>query len=226
MAMTSKPRLLTGPIHSGASRLAALSTCVGLEIAALSRHRWDHHQNQGGGESNGTQYNLLAEFSNSIAAVYQDLGSLAAAARRIPGIPIVIATHGKARFEKSGIRCLRTGPEEARALTFGCGVAVLPRTRAGGFPVKLLNYMEAGRAIVAREGVADGLVHGRSAWLLPPDAPPAELAAALRTLLSETERAAELGDGARATLERRHAWPELARRTLDFVATLNQGSPV
>lgn len=157
---------------------------------------------------------------------YQDLDLLAEAAERVPGIPIVIATHGTARFERSGIRCMRTGAEEARALTYGCGVAVLPRTRAGGFPVKLLNYMEAGRAIVAREGIADGLVHGRSAWLLPGDAPPAELAAAFRTLLAEPDQAAALGDAARATLEQRHAWPALARRTLDLIAKSSQGSSV
>ncbi len=48
---------------------------VGLEVAALSKHKWDHHRDQGGGESSGKQYNLFVEFAESIAAFYQDLGA-------------------------------------------------------------------------------------------------------------------------------------------------------
>ena len=107
--------------------------------------------------------------------------------------------------------------DHARALTFGAGAAILTRQRRGGFPIKLLNYMEAGRAIVARRGLAEGLVHGESALLVPPDAPPEELAAAIRALLSDPERAERMGRAARAQLERRHAWPALARETLSLV---------
>jgi len=49
---------------------------VGLEVAALSKHKWDHHSDQGGGNSDGRQYKLFVEFAGAIAALYQDLGTL------------------------------------------------------------------------------------------------------------------------------------------------------
>ncbi len=155
---------------------------------------------------------------------YQNLAALAEAARLAPGLRVVIATHAAARFESDAIHCLQMTPEEARALTHACRVAVAPRARAGGFPVKLLNYMEAGRAIVARESIADTLVHGRSAWLLPPDAQPGELAAALQSLSSDAGLATRLGAGARETLDSRHDWPRLARRTLELAASVRGGA--
>jgi glycosyltransferase involved in cell wall biosynthesis len=99
-------------------------------------------------------------------------------------------------------------------------VAVAPRGRRGGFPIKLLNYMEAGRAIVARQGLADSLVHGTSAWLLPGSAPVAELAFALRRLADDAALAARLGAGARDALARLHDPALLARRTLQLIEAL------
>jgi glycosyltransferase involved in cell wall biosynthesis len=151
---------------------------------------------------------------------YQDLEALEQAARRAPELRVLLATHGSERFASSTIRCLQTSPAEARALIHACRVAVSPRARAGGFPVKLLNYMEASRAIVAREGVADTLVHGRSAWLLRRDAPAGELAAALQHVSEDAALAARLGAGARAALEKHHDGSRLARRTLELVDSL------
>ncbi|MDX1811551.1 MAG: DUF1501 domain-containing protein [Gammaproteobacteria bacterium] len=47
---------------------------LGVEVIAVSSNGWDTHINQGGGESGGRQYNLHQEFSDGIAALYQDLG--------------------------------------------------------------------------------------------------------------------------------------------------------
>jgi glycosyltransferase involved in cell wall biosynthesis len=150
---------------------------------------------------------------------YQDLDDLGRAARQLPELPVVVATHATGGVAPPGLRVLRaTDAEEVRALTFAAAVAVAPRQRPGGFPIKLLNYMEAGRPIVARAAAAPGLEHGRSAWLLSADAGPSELASALRTLARDPERAAELGRAARAVLESRHAWRELAARTLAFAS--------
>jgi len=158
---------------------------------------------------------------------YQDLALLGAAARLLPGLPIVVATHGARVADDAALRCVRTPPGEARALTFACATAVLPRGREGGFPIKLLNYMEAGRAMVARSGLVDGLEHGVSAWLVPKDAGPPELASALELLTSDPERAAKLGRGARALLELRHGWAPLAKQTLEFCeeVILRAGDP-
>ena len=108
-----------------------------------------------------------------------------------------------------------------RSLSFAAGVLVLTRRRRGGFPVKLLNYMEAGRPIVAFEGVASGLENGRNAWLLPRGAGARDLAHALGALLADPARGDDLGRAGRRHLEEQHAWPALARNTLDFAAQLS-----
>ena len=151
---------------------------------------------------------------------YQHLGELARAARD-GGVRVAVATHDSIRNAPDGLLLARVqSREEVRALTAGAGVCVLPRRAPGGFPIKLLNYMDAGVAIVARANVADGLVHGRSAFLLTESAGPKALAAAIRTLLDDPAEAARLGRGGRAHLEAEHRWPELARRTLELAARI------
>jgi glycosyltransferase involved in cell wall biosynthesis len=149
---------------------------------------------------------------------YQDLDLLDHAAALVPDVPVVVATHDATG---AAFRCLRVievpDRETVRTLTFACAFAVLPRRRPGGFPIKLLNFMEAGRAVVAHRSVAEGLEHARSAWLLPDDADAGAWAAAIRRLREQPERAETLGRAARAHLEHHHAWPALARDTLDLV---------
>ncbi len=146
---------------------------------------------------------------------YQELPDLATAARRLAPLPVVVATQQPRGDAPSPLRVLRTaGFEEERALVFGAAVAVLPRRIPGGFPIKLLNYLEAGRAIVAHAAVADGLEHGREAWLLGSGASAADLADAIQMLAHDSARAARLGRSARTALETRYAWPPLAERTL------------
>jgi len=152
---------------------------------------------------------------------YQELADLAQAARRLTRLAVVVATHAERGVAPAPLRVLRLATAEAgRALAFGAAVAVLPRRIPGGFPIKLLNYMEAGRAIVAHARVADALEHDHSAWLLAPGATPADLADAIGALASDPARAARLGRGARAALETRFAWPPLARRTLTLCEAL------
>ncbi len=147
---------------------------------------------------------------------YQDLSVLAAAARSIDA-PVVAATHG-ARRAPAPLRTVRVADAaEVRLLTFGAGVTLLARSAAGGFPIKLLNYMEAARAIVARASVADPLEHDRSGWLLPDGAPDSAWAGAVNALLADPARAARLGSEARRTLEREHDPSGAARAVLALV---------
>jgi glycosyltransferase involved in cell wall biosynthesis len=149
---------------------------------------------------------------------YQDLDVLDAAAAREPVLPIVVATHDARGARFATLRVIEVGSiDEARLLVHGAALALLPRWSAGGFPIKLLHYMEAGRAIVARARLADTLVHGESAWLLAEDAGPDAFAAALRTLAADRALRARLGAGARRALAERHAWPPLAAATLELV---------
>jgi glycosyltransferase involved in cell wall biosynthesis len=158
---------------------------------------------------------------------YQELPDLAAAARRLAPLPVVVATQQPEGSAPAPLRLLRpAGALEERALVCGAAVAVLPRRIPGGFPIKLLNYMEAGRAIVAHAAVASALEHDREAWLLAPGAGPEELAGAIRALERDPARAARLGRGARAALAARFAWPALLERTLALCrATLTGGDP-
>jgi glycosyltransferase involved in cell wall biosynthesis len=150
---------------------------------------------------------------------YQDLAALAAAALEI-GVPVVVATHAPADAPAPLRTVHAAGADEVRLLTFGAAVTLLPRRAAGGFPIKLLNYMEAARPIVARASIADGLVHRRSAWIVADDAPPAAWVAAVRALLADPAGAARLGAEARRTLEREHDPAALARDVLALLASL------
>ena len=154
---------------------------------------------------------------------YQDLDLLAEAARRLPHVPCLVATHDPRRSAPPPLRTVRVSSAgETRALTYGCAVAILARRRPGGFPVKLLNYMEAARPIVAYARIAEGLEHGVSAELLSDGAGPAELAHAVERVLADPVRAAALGRAARARLDGQHAWPRIAEETLSLITALNE----
>ena len=152
---------------------------------------------------------------------YQGLDVLDAAAAALPDVPCVAVTHA---MGSGGFRALRpirvASAKDARALVFGASLAVVPRRVAGGFPLKVLDAMEAGLAIVGHAASLGGLRHDESAWCLPADAEPDQWAAAVATLHSDPHLRARLGRGARAVLERDHAWPRLADQTLQLVASL------
>jgi len=156
---------------------------------------------------------------------YQDLELLDAAAGlcSAEGISFVVATHD-ARDAAQRLRNLRvverpTFPE-IRALHYAAGALVLTRRRPGGFPIKLLNYMEAGRPIVAFGHIAPGLDDGVNACLLDESSGAEELADAIRSLWKRPERGEELGRAARAHLLSHHGWRGLAERTLAFATAL------
>lgn len=149
---------------------------------------------------------------------YQDLPDLDAAAGVLGGLPVVAATHDVRgpRLPHLELHAVDS-PEEARLLVYGARVAVVPRRHSGGFPIKLLQYMEAGRAIVAREEVADTLTHDESGWVVPAGSSPQALAAGLRRCAEDAALRARLGAGARKVLEHEHDWPAIARDTLALV---------
>ena len=149
---------------------------------------------------------------------YQDLDRLDAAAARLPDVPFVVATHDAGGASFAALRTIEVDDAaETRALLHACAAAVLPRRRPGGFPIKLLNYMEATRPIVALEGVGAGLAHGESAWLLPASAGPEAWAEAIAVLLENRAQSQRLGLGARTHLEAHHDWGRLAAETLAWI---------
>jgi glycosyltransferase involved in cell wall biosynthesis len=90
-------------------------------------------------------------------------------------------------------------------------VALNPRTRCDGIPLKLLNYMSAARPIVSFEGSAHGLEHEKTA-LVVPDGDTQAFAGAVVQLLEQPVMAARLGANARRTSRERHSWGSTAHR--------------
>jgi 1,2-diacylglycerol 3-alpha-glucosyltransferase len=89
-------------------------------------------------------------------------------------------------------------------------VAVLCRPASPGHPVKLLNYMAAGNAIVAFEGSAIGLHHMFNGYLAA-DHDWEELAQGILTLIKDRSLADRLGANASVSVEGVFDWSTLAR---------------
>ncbi|MDG2050722.1 MAG: glycosyltransferase family 4 protein [Myxococcota bacterium] len=160
---------------------------------------------------------------------YQELKVLAQAAERLSkgSPPVVVATHDSERAANASDALRRTlriiaVPEFSvmRALIHGARCLVLPRNRRGGFPIKLLNYMEAARPIVAMEGIAEGLRDGVSARLLSHPADPARLAEALSELNHDPELRKRLGGGARTQLVAEHSWESISLQWRSFLGSV------
>ncbi len=93
----------------------------------------------------------------------------------------------------------------------GAAMAVMPRTKCDGIPQKLLNYMAAGKAIVASTGSAKLIEHERTGLVVPND-DPAAFAHALLRLARSPELAQELGRNAREQVQKHYSWQMAAER--------------
>ena len=91
-------------------------------------------------------------------------------------------------------------------------VAVCPRPAMPGFPVKMLNYMAARKAIVTFRGSAKGLAHLQEAFVVE-DHDWAAMGEGIRELLTDRALASRLGANARAAVVARFDWSSLAQMT-------------
>jgi glycosyltransferase involved in cell wall biosynthesis len=133
----------------------------------------------------------------------------------VPAARLIIVTHADARAEAArltrrgagaGVEVVQAASyEEVRAHLVQADVAVSPRAERSGFPMKLLNYMAAGKAIVASAGSAKGLEDGVTARVVP-DGDAAGFAAAVTALLRDPAERARLGASARRAVESAPAW--------------------
>src|SRR5207237_7979458 len=151
---------------------------------------------------------------------YQNLGvrlrSFARVRARVPGARLVIATHAvrdvALAAPRDGVEIVRAASyDDVRARLDGADVAVCPRTERSGFPMKLLNYMAAGKPIVASAGSAKGLRDGVTARVVPDGAAEA-FAAAVVEPLRDPEARGRLGGAARAAGEDPRAWEPALHR--------------
>jgi glycosyltransferase involved in cell wall biosynthesis len=78
--------------------------------------------------------------------------------------------------------------EQGLKLISICDVAVVPRPKAPGFPIKLLNYMAAKRACVMFASSCSRLSHGEHVWLAAEDTPESLGGAMVRVLKDESLR--------------------------------------
>jgi glycosyltransferase involved in cell wall biosynthesis len=98
----------------------------------------------------------------------------------------------------------------------GFDIALQPRVVAYASPLKLFEYMAAGKAIVAPDqpNIREVLTNGTTALLFDPSAPE-ELWEAIRRIATDATLRARLGEAAKAEIERRgYTWLDNARRVV------------
>lgn len=91
-------------------------------------------------------------------------------------------------------------------------IAVVPRPDCPGFPVKLLNYMATGRAIVSFAGSAKSICHGYSGYVAR-NHDVDDLAAGMSLLLRDAELRATLGKRAYESIDGVYDWLTVSRAT-------------
>jgi glycosyltransferase involved in cell wall biosynthesis len=102
-------------------------------------------------------------------------------------------------------------------------VVVVPRPACPGFPVKLLNYMAAGKAIVSFAGSAKGLWHMYNGVVVE-DHDVSAMADGIVRLLANPKYRDVLGRNARNSIARRFDWTSIAERIeLIYSKMLSEG---
>jgi glycosyltransferase involved in cell wall biosynthesis len=154
---------------------------------------------------------------------YQRLGLLLRSFQRVrvalPTSQLLIASHSpsaqyRALIERVGpspgvkfVHCHDFG--ETQALLASADVAICPRVACFGFPIKLLNYMAAGKAVVVAQGSAKGIRHLENGYVVS-DGEQA-LAEGVIHMLRDPVLGRRLGAAARATVEGRFRWTHVVR---------------
>jgi 1,2-diacylglycerol 3-alpha-glucosyltransferase len=151
---------------------------------------------------------------------YQNLDLLLASSGRVreavPEALLVLATHAAPRDLPPGLRRPPPGVRLIRAESFTvvrdllqvADIALCPRREWSGFPMKLLNYMAAGKAVVVSAGSAKAVRHGLNGWIVPDRSVEAYAQAIVRLLADPPLRAA-LGAAARRTVEDEYGWERM-----------------
>jgi glycosyltransferase involved in cell wall biosynthesis len=101
--------------------------------------------------------------------------------------------------------------DQTRELLTACDMAVSPRTSWSGFPIKLLNYMAAGKAIVASEGSAKGIKHKHNG-LVAKNGNSNSFAEGILQLIEQPDLARRLGINARKSAIDTYSWDSIVNR--------------
>jgi glycosyltransferase involved in cell wall biosynthesis len=156
---------------------------------------------------------------------YQNLGLLFAAMeqvrKRIPEARLQIATSEQAAYPDAEVVSVR-GFDSLHRLLSEDSILAMPRVSWSGYPIKLLNAMAAGKAIVACRSAAYPLTDGADG-LIVPDNDVSAFADALYDLLTDVKRRQELGRAARQTAERYHEPQSVGEQLEAVVSTALEG---
>ena len=150
-------------------------------------------------------------------------------AERHPDLHLLIVGDGPSRaaleqsFADRGLltRLTVTGrvPHDAvRRLVAAMDIAVSPRATFYSSPMKILEYMAMGKAIVApdMENIRDLLTHDRNGILFQPE-DATSLTKALARATDDAGLRCRLGTNARKEIERHRTWLDNARRVISLV---------
>ena len=139
-----------------------------------------------------------------------------------PGLEALAASLGVAeRIQFAGLLAHEAVPTAVA----GFDIALQPRVVDYASPLKIFDYMAAGRAIVAPDqpNIREVLTDGRTALLFDPEREGAMWAAVAR-LLADPGLRTRLGAAARAELERRdYTWRGNAARIVAWAAAAGRG---
>jgi 1,2-diacylglycerol 3-alpha-glucosyltransferase len=107
-------------------------------------------------------------------------------------------------------------------------VCIVPRPECPGHPVKLLNYMLAGKPVVSFAGGAKGVRHLHDAFIVP-NHDCGAMGRGIVTLLNDRTLAAELGANARATVLANFDWRHICakiERIYDRLLEAPESTPI
>jgi glycosyltransferase involved in cell wall biosynthesis len=159
---------------------------------------------------------------------YQNLGLLYRAMElvlaEVPGTELVVVTPDPRIVETRGLvehaRVVRTHVladvvrQLQRDIIFAC-----PRISWSGYPIKLLNAMAAGLAIVCCESSAHPLTHQYNG-LIVPDGDAEAFAQSVLRLMSDPDLRRNLGANARKTAEERHTLGVVSRKLGEVLSVM------
>ena len=135
----------------------------------------------------------------------------------IPNPAHEAAVRDQARALGLADRVVLTPPQPlagVRELLAAADVAVVPRPHAPGFPIKLLNYMDAGKpCVLFASSASAGLTDGATVLLAAPDTGPA-LGAAILRAVRDPALARGVGEAGEAFVRRKHDRTAVAREVV------------
>ena len=168
---------------------------------------------------------------------YQDLGVLfeafATFSKGVDAALLVVVTHDpewSAYVDARLHELIRDGRARVvvasafavvRRLLGRAEVLVCPRSSWSGFPIKLANYMAAGKAVVVADGSAKTVVDGQTGLTFA-NGDTAALAAALSHLWHDPPLRHRLGEGARGAIGRLYSWKRAVSRIEQIYAQVAQ----